>query len=99
MCMYACMFNKMTDERLLNQMCQKLKRKTDRNGNPTPASCFRNPGFKFRNKFVVVHSANEVMYSVDQFIEKNKDTALVSQLILKEGLVVAVMKFLSQFKA
>ncbi len=69
----ACMFNKMTDERLLNQMCQKLKRKTDRNGNPTPASCFRNPGFKFRNKFVVVHSANEVMYSVDQFIEKNKD--------------------------
>ena len=69
----ACMFNKMTDERLLNQMNQKLKRVTDKNGNPTPASCFKNPGFKYRNKFVVIHSANEVMYNVEHFIEKNKD--------------------------
>ena len=69
----ACMFNKMTDERLLNQMNQKLKRKSDKNGNPTAAACFKNPGFKYRNKFVVVHSANEVMYNVEHFIEKNKD--------------------------
>jgi myosin heavy subunit len=69
----ACMFNKMSDDRLLLAMFQKLKRTSDRNGKPTPASRFRNPGFKYRNKFVVVHSANEVVYTVDGFIEKNKD--------------------------
>ena len=69
----ACMFNKMSDDRLLQGMAQKLKRKTDRSGEPTPASRFKNPGAKYHNKFVIVHSANEVMYSVDGFIEKNKD--------------------------
>ena len=47
----ACMFNKMTDERLLNQMNQKLKRKVDKN-NKYRVVIFFNRGLNSTNKIL-----------------------------------------------
>jgi myosin heavy subunit len=69
----ASLFGKLTDEKLLQNMSTKLKKKKDKDGNPTPAANFIFGGFRDRMLFTVRHSANDVTYTCQGFIEKNKD--------------------------
>jgi myosin-7 len=69
----ASLFGKLTDEKLLNNIATKLKKKKDKDGNPNANSHFVSGGFRDRMLFTVRHSANDVTYTCESFIEKNKD--------------------------
>ena len=69
----ASLFGKLTDEKLLNNIATKLKKKKDKNGHPNANSHFVSGGFRDRMLFTVRHSANDVTYTCESFIEKNKD--------------------------
>merc|ERR1711965_500685 len=59
----ASLFGKLTDEKLLQNISTKLKKKKDKDGNPTPAANFILGGFRDRMLFTVRHSANDVTYT------------------------------------
>ena len=69
----ASLFGKLTDEKLLNNIATKLKKKKDKDGNPNANSCFVAGGFRDRMLFTIRHSANDVTYTCENFINKNKD--------------------------
>jgi len=69
----ASLFGKLTDEKLLNNIATKLKKKVDKNGNPNANSHFVSGGFRDRMLFTIIHSANAVTYTCANFINKNKD--------------------------
>jgi myosin heavy subunit len=68
----ASLFGKLTDEKLLNNIATKLKKKKDKDGNPNANSCFVAGGFRDRMLFTIRHSANDVTYTCENFINKNK---------------------------
>jgi myosin heavy subunit/alpha-tubulin suppressor-like RCC1 family protein len=71
----AGVFGKLTDVKLLEKMAQAFAKKNSQVKDPS-LQLFKKKGPRYPNKFIVCHSANNVEYTIDGFLKKNKDHLL-----------------------